>query len=449
MPAAPISDAGAPEGWRPHILSSSFILSSYRKTLKFTTITLFILGLFTHPNEHLWGNVTSSKGNISFDVDGDSNPEATLSSNGLGIGVQASVNLEVSGNAIISTSLAVGSGSPPTAGLYVSGSVGFSLTTHQSDSSLGEHSFNLADTSSGSFTLTLPEAVDEPGSEFTVKKTSLLNKVWINGGGDIDNFSEVELTSGNMGSLKVISFSGNWSIISATGYREGPWKPRGLEPSLVAWFDGQDSSSINLVGGNVSQWNDVSGNGNDALQANTDYQPTYGNGNIFWNDSNYMQTTRAIDLTDFSIFIIQEVYEDSNLFGAHDTGNNFQFRVKTSGTNGRISFYDGTTFLSQNGGTTDEISIYSCLRSSSDVYLYSDGNLAGQGTAGDAVSLGTFHAFRPAIGAVKGSGNINEILIVDRHLSESERRRMEGYLAHKWGTVSNLPTDHPYINFAP
>jgi len=424
-------------------------LSRSRSAFRYNKLILLLLASLSLLVVDLWANVTSSKGSISYDSDGDSDPEMILDVIGLGIGVQASTKLEVSGNAIISEGLSVGGRAMSSSILYLSGTIGYSITSHDSDATLGSHSLNLADTSSGSFTITLPRALDVPGQILTIKKTSLLNKLWINGGGDIDNFSEVELTSGNLGVLKVMSSSGNWSILTVIGQRQGAWKPTGLDTSLVAWFNGQDSSSISLVGGNVSQWNDLSGNGNDALQANTDYQPMYGSGNIYWSDSNFMQTTRAIDLNDFSMFIVHEVYEDSNLFGAYATGNNHQFRVKTSGTSGRLSFYDGSTFVSENGGITDERALYGCLRNSSDVFLYSDGNLAGQGTAGDTISLGTFHAFRPAIGSVKGSGNINEILIVDRHLSESERRRMEGYLAHNWGTVSNLPTDHPYTNYAP
>lgn len=33
--------------------------------------------------------------------------------------------------------------------------------------------------------------------------------------------------------------------------------------------------------------------------------------------------------------------------------------------------------------------------------------------------------------------------------AESERKKIEGYLAHKWGLVSDLPKDHPYKNSPP
>ena len=31
----------------------------------------------------------------------------------------------------------------------------------------------------------------------------------------------------------------------------------------------------------------------------------------------------------------------------------------------------------------------------------------------------------------------------------TERQKIEGYLAHKWGLAANLPADHPYKTEAP
>jgi hypothetical protein len=34
-------------------------------------------------------------------------------------------------------------------------------------------------------------------------------------------------------------------------------------------------------------------------------------------------------------------------------------------------------------------------------------------------------------------------------LSTTDRQKLEGYLAHKWGLAANLPADHPYKSAAP
>lgn len=40
-------------------------------------------------------------------------------------------------------------------------------------------------------------------------------------------------------------------------------------------------------------------------------------------------------------------------------------------------------------------------------------------------------------------------IIASTSTALEDRQKIEGYLAHKWGTTSRLPTDHPYKSFAP
>ena len=47
------------------------------------------------------------------------------------------------------------------------------------------------------------------------------------------------------------------------------------------------------------------------------------------------------------------------------------------------------------------------------------------------------------------SGQIFEALIFDKPLSNEKIRKIEGYLAHKWGTELLLPGNHPYKAFSP
>lgn len=46
-------------------------------------------------------------------------------------------------------------------------------------------------------------------------------------------------------------------------------------------------------------------------------------------------------------------------------------------------------------------------------------------------------------------GHVGEVVFVQGDPSSSDVERIEGYLAHKWGTVSSLPADHPYKTAAP
>jgi hypothetical protein len=47
------------------------------------------------------------------------------------------------------------------------------------------------------------------------------------------------------------------------------------------------------------------------------------------------------------------------------------------------------------------------------------------------------------------TGYIAEVVICNAKLSDSDRQRVEGYLAWKWGLQGNLAAGHPYLNAAP
>ena len=44
---------------------------------------------------------------------------------------------------------------------------------------------------------------------------------------------------------------------------------------------------------------------------------------------------------------------------------------------------------------------------------------------------------------------ISEVLVYKRALPDDERRKIEGYLAHKWGLDGNLDVSHPFKSTAP
>jgi hypothetical protein len=46
-------------------------------------------------------------------------------------------------------------------------------------------------------------------------------------------------------------------------------------------------------------------------------------------------------------------------------------------------------------------------------------------------------------------GNFAEIVFLTGEINNIDRQQMEGYLAWKWGTQSQLPADHPYKSAAP
>ena len=46
-------------------------------------------------------------------------------------------------------------------------------------------------------------------------------------------------------------------------------------------------------------------------------------------------------------------------------------------------------------------------------------------------------------------GTVYELLLYANDLPDYTIKRMEGYLAHKWGSTANLPSGHPFKSTAP
>jgi hypothetical protein len=165
--------------------------------------------------------VQSSTGNLIFDVNSDLQAEMTLNSNGLQIGANdMSAHLSVSGNAIISKNLTVGSQTVGSSNLHIHGTMSQSVTSLSSGNftlSSNCSSIILVDTSAGNTSLTLPYAGNMSGTLLNIKKTSPLHHLWLIGGANlIDRSTELELSSGNYGHTKLISNGADWMILSSS-----------------------------------------------------------------------------------------------------------------------------------------------------------------------------------------------------------------------------------------
>jgi hypothetical protein len=59
---------------------------------------------------------------------------------------------------------------------------------------------------------------------------------------------------------------------------------------MTLWLDASDRSSVTTSAGTISQWNDKSGNGNNAIQVSGTSQPTYNaaDGEVVMTSSEYL-----------------------------------------------------------------------------------------------------------------------------------------------------------------
>jgi len=182
----------------------------------------------------------------------DGLPEMTLNSTGLGILTLPSSNLHVNGNAIISEQLFVG-GSSGSSNLNVNGTIGYGFQTVSANSTLGDSSVVLVDSSSDNIILTLPYAGNVSGRIYNIKKTSLLNSVWISGAGNlIDDTSPIELANSTttLPSVKVMSNGSQWYVIESKDLSATV-----ASDNLVGWWKMDEASNAGNVVSDSSQAN--------------------------------------------------------------------------------------------------------------------------------------------------------------------------------------------------
>lgn len=167
--------------------------------------------------------VQSTTGQILFDVNEDGNAEAALSSSGLAIGqVTAQANVHVSGCAIISTQLTVGSPSMGSSNLQISGSYAIVPMLVSSDANIENSSVVLANTSSQSIRLRLPYSGNCEGRVVDIKKISASNNLFIEASGSsIHSFGAYVMPDSSATSLwpasRFVASGNTWHLLSQNG----------------------------------------------------------------------------------------------------------------------------------------------------------------------------------------------------------------------------------------
>jgi hypothetical protein len=73
---------------------------------------------------------------------------------------------------------------------------------------------------------------------------------------------------------------------------------------------------------------------------------------------------------------------------------------------------------------------------------------SGTGTNTTGLKIGSYNN-DGGYGTFNANFDCAEILVYGANLTQSQRQRVEGYLAWKWGLQDKLPTSHPYYKFRP
>lgn len=240
----------------------------------------------------------------------------------------------------------------------------------------------------------------------------------------------------------------------------------GLSPAL--WLDADDNSTITLVSGVVSEWRDKSGNLRHATQATAGNRPLLvanglnGTDVIRFNGSNNFLkfSVQLFSNSLFSIFCILKAPPQTNtaILAQHSGLANVGRTVWGCDDNGRfrLFFNNGSSYtLSSQANrinNTPNLYYWESDGSGNSQLLYNgilDSSLNNQSWT--PYSMNTLLG---CIGSTSYSdffyfGDISQVIIFPRVLTQTEREKVEGYLAHKTGLQANLPSNHPYKTLAP
>lgn len=255
-----------------------------------------------------------------------------------------------------------------------------------------------------------------------------------------------------------------------------PWLPSDAITTLAVWLDPSDSNSISLDGnGRILQVKDKSGNGNHfAPPSNASglRLTQYNSRNAFLGENGSDTVARLVSTTaglnnllasDCTLATVSgaTAYGGSSVeqttFGAGTADGSKRayagaYSADTSGNNSYSVFARFNTATSGVGLTADAIMIM--LHAGSNVTAAVNGNLAASTASATSftVTPGAFYVGRPvpaSANSVLVARFVGDSIGYFGSLSTSDRQKLEGYLAAKWGLQYRLPSSHPYASSAP
>jgi len=241
------------------------------------------------------------------------------------------------------------------------------------------------------------------------------------------------------------------------------WTPANITTAL--WLDAADASTITLNGTAVSQWNDKSGNSRNFSQATAGNQPVYStnalNGKNVVNFVSNDSLTRAVipfnDLGNNSLYIVGNRTGRDNQYNVACVLSRatLRSRVMIFGypSGGGWGTFTNAIFKSPIGGVSSTYEICEMIADqTTNTYLFYQ-NGTSQGSAG-SVNVNTSFAQATCYLGIDEfnsslAGNIAELIFCNEKNTDSDRQKIEGYLAWKWALQANLPVGHPYKSSAP
>lgn len=219
-------------------------------------------------------------------------------------------------------------------------------------------------------------------------------------------------------------------------------------PGLQLWLDAQDGSTISTSGGQVTQWDDKSGNGFHAVQGDAARQPTVA-GSINGFSAIHLDATGAGDPNSdalavstlniaahpYTVFIVDQYWGATQGRTLQGAGANWLIG-KWGGRNAHFTGEWAGPFGAQTFAGTNAPVVTEGVGGTYNSYQTRNGVTVGHNNVGG--SPGGL-----AIGGAGGGAfdepsqaDVGEVIVYNRVLADNERRQVSNYLAAKWGTAT-------------
>lgn len=228
-----------------------------------------------------------------------------------------------------------------------------------------------------------------------------------------------------------------------------------VKTGIIMWYDASNTASISLSGSNVTQWNDLSGNGRHASEGSA--RPQYianglnGRGVVdFGGQSAYRlmisnPVTFASKNCHFFAVAKSRVAENNTdysaiigSYGTGTTGNLAWSFPGNGGSGGQQQFLNGSLTWGSPGTKNDYSSanfynLNAALNAGTTTYRANRADDGSGGSVGSTISYPTNALGWQEGNAYGGNVYIAELICFGYKLSDTDRNKVEDYLFDKWG----------------
>lgn len=268
----------------------------------------------------------------------------------------------------------------------------------------------------------------------------------------------------NVGSYLARKWGINTNVLTFTSAnREYPALNRNFIPTdisaLALWYDAASPATVSLSGDLVVNWADKSGNARDASTNSNCPTYTVGSNYIQFSGSNWLSYPATfLSNTQYTLFftVARDVSKAEHIITSSGTGGTNANLITGYSPNMYVFKYgyfaNDTSFTAPAFTTLPEpANLITLQQTATQRLAWYNGTQTLTNTNATLLAsqndglLGVY--LRTA--STAWNGKMYEINMFTRALSTTERQQMEGYLAWKWGTRSNLPSTHPYFSLPP